>query len=108
MTEKNEAFHRLAQKRVDALTDQIRVFSNLAGPSYDWTAEEVWSYFSQVTAALETALGRFQEQKRWGAQPSNEEPGAGSRGGCRAARCGRSQAATATANDRRSNHGSQE
>jgi hypothetical protein len=74
MTEKNEAFHRLAQKRVDALTDQIRVFSNLAGPSYDWTAEEVWSYFSQVTAALETALGRFQEQKRWGAQPSNEDP----------------------------------
>jgi hypothetical protein len=74
MTEKSAKFHELAQKRVATLTDQIRIFSNLSGPSYDWSAEEVWAYFSQVTEALETALGRFQEQKRWGAQPSSEEP----------------------------------
>lgn len=65
MSEKNAAFHRLAQKRMEALIDQVRVFSNLSGPSYDWSQEEVWAYFTQITQALEQALARFQEQKRW-------------------------------------------
>ena len=64
---KNEAFHRLAQARKEALLEKIRLFGQLSGPSYDWTPDEVWAYFGEITQALEAALARFQEQKRWGA-----------------------------------------
>lgn len=76
MSDKNAAFHRLAAKRVEALADQIRIFSNLSGPSYEWTAAEVESYFSQIEASLSEAKARFMEQKHWklsaGAQPTPE------------------------------------
>lgn len=62
---KNQAFHRLAQARKEALIDKIRLFGQLSGPSYDWTPDEVWVYFGEITQALEAALARFQEQKRW-------------------------------------------
>lgn len=62
---KNQAFHRLAQARKEALLDKIRLFGQLSGPSYDWNQDEVWAYFSEITQALEQALLRFQEQKRW-------------------------------------------
>jgi hypothetical protein len=65
MSEKNEAFHRLAVKRVETLTDQIRIFSNLSGPSYEWTAAEVMAYFDQIFTALGEAQKRFMEQKNW-------------------------------------------
>jgi len=65
MSEKNAAFHRLAEKRVEALADQIRIFSNLSGPSYEWTADEVTSYFDKIGTALTEAMARFQEQKNW-------------------------------------------
>jgi hypothetical protein len=73
VTDKNASFHRLAQKRLDALLEQIRIFSNLSGPSYDWTAEEIWAYFAQITKALEEALARFQEQKRFHKNTLDEE-----------------------------------
>lgn len=80
MSEKNDNFHRIATKRVEALADQIRIFSNLSGPSYEWTAAEVTGYFDQIEAALNSALARFQEQKIWklsaGAKPTPEPPSA--------------------------------
>ena len=62
---KSQAFHRLARNRVDALLDKARLFGQLSGPSYDWSPDEVWAYFGEITQALEQALARFQEQKRW-------------------------------------------
>lgn len=71
---RSQAFHRLAQNRRDALLDKVRLFGQLSGPSYDWTPDEVWSYFSEITQALEQALLKFQEQKRWGPSPASTAP----------------------------------
>jgi len=66
MTEsKNQAFHRLAEKRVETIEDGFRIFSNLCGPSYERTPAEVLAYFARIDAARDTALGRFHEQKWW-------------------------------------------
>lgn len=69
---KSEAFHRLAQARKEALLEKIRLFGKLSGPSYDWTPDEVWAYFGEITQALEATLARFQEQKRWGSGEAGE------------------------------------
>jgi hypothetical protein len=66
MTEtKSESFHRLAGKRVETIEDALRIFSNLSGPSYEWTPAEVETYFSRIDAAKGIALQRFTETKRW-------------------------------------------
>lgn len=62
---KSEAFHRLATKRVETILDAIRIFSNLSGPSYEWTPEEVDTYFGQIENGLAEAMARFQDTKRW-------------------------------------------
>ena len=73
---KHQAFHRLAQARKEALLDKVRLFGQLSGPSYDWTPDEVWAYFEEITQGLEQALARFQEQKRWGPSPASTAPAA--------------------------------
>lgn len=80
---KNEAFHRLATKRADTITDAIRVFSNLSSANYNWTPDEVTTYFTRLQAALDGALTCFTSQpKRWHLEvperevsaPSDPEP----------------------------------
>lgn len=77
MTEtKSESFHRLAGKRVETIEDALRIFSNLSGPSYEWTQTEVEAYFARIRAAEEVALQRFADTKRWQIQallPAEEE-----------------------------------
>lgn len=65
MSEKNAAFHRLAEKRVENIADAIRVFSNLANPNYEWTPAEVLNYLGRIEEAKNTALARFRESKMW-------------------------------------------
>ena len=69
---KSQAFQRLAQARKEALLDKVRHFGQLSGPSYEWTPQEVWDHFTEIAAALEQAMARFQEQKRWGAGETGE------------------------------------
>ncbi|PZR93486.1 MAG: hypothetical protein DI537_10210 [Stutzerimonas stutzeri] len=65
LSEKSANFHRIATKRTDAIVDALRVFSNLSGPSYEWSPEEVMAYLGQIDAAQAEALARFKETKRW-------------------------------------------
>ena len=62
---KSETFHRLAAQRVDAIQDKLRIFSNLSGPHCEWTPAEVMTYFGQIHAAVDEALTRFKETRRW-------------------------------------------
>ena len=65
MSEKHENFVRLAEARLDSITDAMRIFSNLSGPSYEWSTEEVLAYFARIDEAKEKALARFRENKKW-------------------------------------------
>lgn len=65
MSEKNQAFHRLAEKRVESIADALRIFSNLSGPSYEWSPDEVMAYIRQIDEAKHAMLARFIETKRW-------------------------------------------
>ena len=66
MTEKSAKFHEMAAKRAAAIVDQLRIFSNLHNPSsYDWTPEEVETYFAEIEEAALIALDRFRKTKRW-------------------------------------------
>lgn len=65
MSEKHDNFHRIATNRVDVIVDTFRKIANLSGPNYEWSPEEVMSYFAQVDAAKDAALARFHETKRW-------------------------------------------
>lgn len=65
MSEKNENFHRLARRRVDAILDAFRIFSNLSGPSYLWTPAEVEAYVDEISRGVAGALDRFKETKHW-------------------------------------------
>lgn len=65
MSEKHANFHRIATNRVDVIVDTFRKIANLSGPNYEWSPEEVMSYFAQVDAAKDAALARFHETKRW-------------------------------------------
>lgn len=63
--EKHDNFVRLAEKRIETVQDAIRIFSNLSGPSYEWSPDEVLAYFDRLQASIDEALGRFKEQKKW-------------------------------------------
>jgi len=65
MSEKNLNFHRLAEKRIENIEEAFRIFSNLSGPSYERSPDEVMAYFVRIDAARDQALARFQEQKWW-------------------------------------------
>lgn len=71
MSEKNQAFHRLATKRVETIAEALRIFSNLSGPSYEWSPDEVLAYFNQINRARDEAIERFRDTKRWRDSPSH-------------------------------------
>jgi hypothetical protein len=66
---KSETFHRLAAKRVEDIADKLRIWSNLSGPSNEFTGDEVLSYAAQIEAALAKAVDRFRETKCWRLNP---------------------------------------
>jgi hypothetical protein len=66
METKSQAFHRLAGRRLEAIEDALRIFGNLAGPSYQWTPEEVLDHVARIRQATDAALERFRENpRRW-------------------------------------------
>lgn len=65
MSTKNEAFHRLAQKRSETVCDAIRIFGNLSSNNYEWSPQEVIDYLAGIQTALDEASLRFHETKRW-------------------------------------------
>lgn len=65
MSEKHEAFVRLSTKRLETIEDAIRIYSNLSGPSYEWTMDEVRQGFNRISEATGTALMRFTESRLW-------------------------------------------
>lgn len=65
MSEKNDAFHRLAAQRVEKIEDAFRIFSNLCGPSYERSPVEVLTYVARIDTARVAMLDRFRECKWW-------------------------------------------
>lgn len=62
---KSEAFHRLARQRIDRVLDGIRIFSNLAGPSYSWAPTEVDGYLREILDGVREARLRFEDTRAW-------------------------------------------
>jgi len=56
---KSDKFHRLANARVADIVDRFRVLSNLAGPNYAYTADEIEAVRTELQGALDAALGEF-------------------------------------------------
>lgn len=76
MSEKNDKFHRLAEKRVDAITNALRIFAHCANPGHEWTPDEVLAYQAKIDAARDEALACFKATKRWKTAIAAEEPSA--------------------------------
>ena len=68
---KNEKFKRLAAIRVNNALKKVSLIGNLAGSSYEYSAEEV----EKIISALKTCLGEVEEkfQKKTGAGGPNFE-----------------------------------
>lgn len=63
---KAEDFVRLGAKRVEDTADKLRIVSNLSGPSYHWTPEQVMQQlYDPLLAAILEGVSRFREAKLW-------------------------------------------
>lgn len=56
---KAQKFVRLAEKRVSTAVKKVMLVGNLAGPSYDYTQEQVAKIESALATAVETTMARF-------------------------------------------------
>jgi len=57
---KEERFKRLAEQRVAATMDKIRLIGNLATSQYGYTADQVAKIFAALKGALEDVEDKFQ------------------------------------------------
>lgn len=71
MSDKHEAFVRLSEKRLETIEDAIRIWSNLSGPSYLFTIDEVMAGLARISTAATDAQMRFNESKCWRDQFGN-------------------------------------
>lgn len=74
MSEKNEKFHRLAEKRTAAVVNDLRIFAHCSNPGHEWSPAEVMAYFAKIDAARDEALTCFTATKRWKAAAAAEAP----------------------------------
>lgn len=58
--DKNEAFNRVAQKRVQKALTAIRLIGNLGGASYAHTPKQAENVRAHLEAAVESALARLE------------------------------------------------
>ncbi|GHE75977.1 hypothetical protein GCM10019059_39160 [Camelimonas fluminis] len=65
MNDKNANFHRLAQKRLESISEAVRIFGNLSSNNYDWSPTDVQSYLDHVGTAIHEMTERFHGTKRW-------------------------------------------
>lgn len=62
---KNQNFRRLAEKRVNAILDKIRILSNLSNTSlYSYSETEVKKAFDNIKEAVKTAEASFRRGER--------------------------------------------
>ena len=66
---KEEKFKRLAEKRVNAALDKIRLIGNLAGPQYTFTPEKI----ETIIAALKSAVAEVEEKFQKPLQKNSEK-----------------------------------
>jgi hypothetical protein len=65
MSEKHEAFVRLSAKRLETIEDAIRIWSNLSGPSYQFSTREVHAGIERIQTGVLAAYERFKDSKCW-------------------------------------------
>jgi hypothetical protein len=65
MSEKHDAFVRLSAKRLETIEDAIRIWSNLSGPSYQFTIDEVMAGVERIITAAVNAKIRFSDSRCW-------------------------------------------
>lgn len=65
MSEKHDNFVRLSEKRLETIEDAIRIWSNLSGPSYEFTHDEIMAGLVRIDVAAIGASVRFKESKCW-------------------------------------------
>jgi hypothetical protein len=73
MSDKYAAFLRLSEKRLETIEDAVRIWSNLSGPSYEFTAVEVMAGVDRIRGAAIKALERFRDTRQWRLQAGTEE-----------------------------------
>ena len=62
---KNEAFHRLATKRTNAVLERIRVLGHCANPQfYEYSEEEVKKIFRAIEKELKVVKTKFQNSSK--------------------------------------------
>jgi hypothetical protein len=62
---KNEAFHRLATKRTNAVLERLRVLGHCANPQlYDYTQEDVKKIFRAIEKELKVVKMKFQNSTK--------------------------------------------
>lgn len=76
MSEKNEKFHRLAQKRAAAVINDLRIFAHCSNAGHEWSPDEVMAYMAKIDAARNEALSSFTATKRWKVAVAPEAPSA--------------------------------
>lgn len=65
METRNEKFKRLAEKRTNAVLEQLRILGNLSNKAnYDYSPEEVRKIFSAIDSQLRTVKARFSDSKK--------------------------------------------
>jgi len=65
METRNEKFKRLAEKRTNAVLEQLRILGNLSNKAnYDYSPEEVRKIFSAIDSQLRTVKARFSKSTK--------------------------------------------
>jgi len=60
METRNEKFKRLAEKRTNAVLEQLRILGNLSNKAnYDYSPDEVRKIFSAIDSQLRTIKAKF-------------------------------------------------
>jgi len=57
-----EKFKRLAEARVNAIMQKIRIFSNLSGPAYKFDEAQVDRIFQAIRMELDEVENKFQRR----------------------------------------------
>jgi len=62
---RREKFKRLAEKRTNAVLEQLRILGNLSNKAnYDYSPEEVRKIFSAIDSQLKTIKAKFAGNKK--------------------------------------------
>jgi len=57
--EKHDNFRRIAERRTEAILEDLRKLSNLSSPNYEFDDDEVEKIFTTIRDGVDEARGRF-------------------------------------------------